>query len=115
MASHKYDTAAHARARKRLVVTPIRRYGYVLCVTCGKKLTSPGRADALGIAERVESTGSAFSMLGVLESARLVEDTVSKTAGAIALGGSIPSLSATPPPKPLSTKLKWEGPQAIPG
>lgn len=30
MASHnpKYDTAAHARARKRLVVTPIRRYGY---------------------------------------------------------------------------------------
>ena len=50
-------------------------------------------------------------MGGALESARLVEDTVSKTAGAIALGGSIPSLSATPPPKPLSTKLKWEGPQ----
>ena len=48
MASHnpKYDTAAHARARKRLVVTPIRRYGYVLCVTCGKKLTSPAEADA---------------------------------------------------------------------
>ena len=32
-----------------------------------------------------------------LESVRSVEDTVSKTAGAIALGGSIPSLSATPP------------------
>lgn len=48
MASHnpKYDTAAHARARKRLVITPIRRYGYVLCVTCGKKLTSPAEADA---------------------------------------------------------------------
>lgn len=36
------------------------------------------------------------------ESARLVEDTVSKTADALAFGGSSPSLSATVPPQPLT-------------
>lgn len=35
----------HQRARKRLVINPIKQFGFVACITCGKHLAKPSEAD----------------------------------------------------------------------
>lgn len=46
MASPQYNGASHRRMRDRLVLIPLKRYGFVTCVTCGKVCTKPSEADA---------------------------------------------------------------------
>ena len=37
--------AAHQRARRRFILLPLKRHGFVTCVTCGARCTRPDQVD----------------------------------------------------------------------
>lgn len=54
----KWDNARHRNIRKQLILDPLKRDGYVRCVTCGRVCTRPDQVD-LGH-DTTDPTGSRY-------------------------------------------------------